>query len=63
MISFLIYTNRVNKFQETEITIPTHFKDINNSVDFQGRKLVKVCWNEIVDLLRMHTFNIQCVKI
>lgn len=36
------YKNRVNKFQETEITIATNFKDINNNVDLQGHKLIKV---------------------
>lgn len=36
MIFFIIYENRVSKFQETELTFATDFKDINNYVDLQG---------------------------
>lgn len=36
MIFFIIYENRVSKFQETEFTFTTDFEDINNYANLQG---------------------------
>ena len=39
MVFFIIYKNRVNKLQGTELNFATNCKDISNYVDLQGSKL------------------------